>query len=219
MNPLTKRLLTIGASGIIAVTAGYSVAPWEGKENNAYHDIVGVVTICYGQTHNVKIGDYRTDEECEKDLAEDLAKYHGAMMRHVKVPISDYEQIAYTSFIWNLGETNWRNSTLLKKLNRGDHVGACAELLRWDKAGGKVVKGLTNRRQAEYKICMGNDVTINEALGSLLSDENEQVDISVGDGVENVSESDLKPSTTIPETVITFPDQCSVKFLGICWKK
>lgn len=222
MKALTKRLLTLGASGIIAVAAGYSVAPWEGKENNAYKDIVGVVTICYGQTHNVQMGEYRSDEECEEDLAEDLDKYHSAMMKHVKVPLSDYEQIAYTSFIWNLGETNWRKSTLLKKLNSGDHAGACAELLRWDKAGGKVVKGLTNRRQAEYKICMGNDPDIMEAIRSLERPLNERVDTEAGEIQENVTENvieapeaivdDLKPST------ITYPEVCTMKFMGYCLK-
>ena len=45
MNPLTKRLLALGASAVVAVSGGYLVSHWEGKENRAYRDIVGVVTV------------------------------------------------------------------------------------------------------------------------------------------------------------------------------
>ena len=130
MNPLTKKLSAFGVGTIIAVSGAYLVEPWESTQNHAYKDMVGVVTICMGETKGVKMGDYRTDEECEESLAKELAAYNKAMRKHVKVELKPYEEVAYTSFVWNLGETNFKNSTLLKKLNQGDHEGACNELLK-----------------------------------------------------------------------------------------
>ena len=191
MSPLTRKLTVWGATAVVAVTGGVLVGPWEGKENHAYKDIVGVVTDCYGRTKGVKMGDYSTDEQCEKALAEDLTFYNKAMMKHVKVELKSYEEIAYTSFVWNVGETAFKNSTLLKKLNSGDSLGACKEILNWNKATFPVnsaqkqirngekctakmngdmsctVKGLTNRRTQEYKTCIGEDKAVNETLHAL----------------------------------------------------
>ena len=164
MNPLTKKLFSWGVGGVIAVSAGYVVAPFEGMSNQAYKDIVGVATICFGETKGVKMGDYRTTEQCEKGLAKELSEYNKSMRKHVTVNLLPYEEVAYTSFVWNLGETNFKNSTLLKKLNAGDRAGACAELLRWNKADGRVVKGLDNRRKFEYEVCMGKNTEVNKAL-------------------------------------------------------
>ena len=164
IKPLTKKFIGWGLASTVAISAGYVVAPFEGMSNQAYKDIVGVPTICFGETKGVRMGDYKTTEQCESDLAKELAVYNRNMKKHVKVELLPYEEIAYTSFVWNLGETNFKNSTLLKKLNAGDRQGACSELLRWDKAGGKVVKGLTNRRKFEYEVCMGKNTEVNKAL-------------------------------------------------------
>lgn len=183
MNALTKRLLAIGASSVIAITGGYLIGPWEGKENNAYKDIVGIPTICFGETRGVKIGDYKTDAQCEASLVKELTEYNRAMKKHVKVPLSPGEEAAYTSFVWNLGETNFRNSTLLKKLNANDRPGACTELLRWNRAGGVEVKGLTNRRKDEYMVCMGNKADFNKAYEALKNDKNPLFNSDVGEGI------------------------------------
>ena len=188
MNTLTKKLLSLGAGSVIAVSGAYLIEPWESTQNHAYKDMVGVVTICMGETKGVKMGDYRTDEECEESLAKELAAYNKAMRKHVKVELKPYEEVAYTSFVWNLGETNFKNSTLLKKLNQGDHEGACNELLKWNKSTfnkqsavtqikrGEVctklsngmfsctVKGLTNRRKHEYEVCIGENKEVLQSL-------------------------------------------------------
>lgn len=163
MKALTKRLIALGAGSVIAVAGGV-VGMWEGKSNEAYKDIVGIPTICWGQTLNVKMGEYRSDDECDKDLVTELVEYNRKMKQKVKVPLSENEEVAYTSFVWNVGIGAWNSSTALKLLNAGDRKGACTQLLRWNKAGGRVVQGLVNRRQAEYKICMGNDADVNSAL-------------------------------------------------------
>lgn len=167
IKPLTQKLLGWGLASTLAISAGYVVAPFEGMSNQAYRDIVGVPTICFGQTNNVKMGDYKTTQQCESDLAKELAVYNKNMKKHVKVELLPYEEIAYTSFVWNLGETNFKNSTLLKKLNSGDRQGACSELLKWNKAGGKTVKGLDTRRKFEYEVCMGRNADVNAAISAL----------------------------------------------------
>lgn len=177
MNALGKRLIALGASSVIAVSATFLVAPFEGKENKAYLDLVGIPTICFGQIEGVKLGDYKTDAQCEESLAKELSDYNKEMKKYVTVSLPENMEVAYTSFVWNVGLGAWKNSTLLKKLNSKDYVGACQQLLRWDKAGGKTVKGLTNRRQAEYKVCMGKDADVNKALQELKKQGYDSLDI------------------------------------------
>lgn len=220
MNILTKRFITLGATSVIAVSGTFLIDPWEGNENHAYKDIVGVVSICRGETKGVKMGDYRTDEECDESTIKELTKYNKAMLKYIKVPLSPYEEVAYTSFVWNLGETNFKNSTLLKKLNQGDHEGACNELLKWNQAGGKVVKGLTNRRIQENKVCLGKDQQVNEALEALERTktpletfEKEKEGVSEAIPIKDVAEP-LKPNEQHE-----VPEGCKIKFLGICFKR
>jgi lysozyme len=79
------------------------------------------------------------------------------MKRYVKVPLTDYQEAAFTSLVYNIGVGNWRNSTALKLLNSKQYEAACRQLPRWNKAGGKVYRGLTNRRLQELEVCLGNN--------------------------------------------------------------
>ena len=132
------------------------VAPWEGKRNSAYLDIVDVPTICYGHTQGVRLGQTLSDEQCKKLLGEDLQEANRAINSCVKVPLTDYQRAAFVSFTYNLGGTAFCRSTLLRKLNSGDVVGACNEMSKWVNAGGRRVQGLVNRRAAERNVCLGN---------------------------------------------------------------
>lgn len=155
MNTLYKKLAEYGLGGAIALSGAFLVAPFEGKENKVYVDPVGILTSCYGHTGNeLKKGQVFTDEQCLDQLAEDLLEHDKKMLRYVYVPLSEEEHAAYLSFTYNVGVGAFKNSTLLKKLNAGDRVGACNELTRWNKAGGKVLNGLTKRRQAEREMCL-----------------------------------------------------------------
>lgn len=155
LNPkIAKALAGLGLSAAAVMAGSGTVSYFEGKENKAYVDPVGIVTICYGETRCVKKGDYKTDEECLESLASELVDHEKGMLKVVKVPLSTKEQAAYLSFTYNLGVKAFTNSTLLKKLNSGDRVGACNELLRWNKANGKALNGLTKRRQEENKLCL-----------------------------------------------------------------
>lgn len=152
-SKIIKYIAAAGLSGTLA-TAAAIIAQFEGKSNTSYLDPVQVWTICYGETKDIKEGMYKTDEECLDSLAADVVSHNKDMLLHVSVPLSDQEHIAYLSFTYNVGVSAFSSSTLLKKLNSGDREGACRELLRWDKAGGKVLRGLVNRRNTEYELCI-----------------------------------------------------------------
>lgn len=151
---IAKHLSGIGLSVALVLAGAGTVSYYEGVSNKAYIDPVGIWTICYGETKGVSKGDYKTDEECLDSLAEELTEHHKKMVMYIKTPISQKEEAAYLSFTYNVGVGAFSKSTLLKKLNSGDRVGACNQLLRWDKAGGKKLKGLTLRRQSENKLCL-----------------------------------------------------------------
>ncbi|HDI1575870.1 lysozyme [Acinetobacter baumannii] len=127
---------------------------FEGKRLTSYDDGVGVWTIGYGTIKypngvRVKKGDTCTERQAETYLKNDLNRFEVAINKLVKVPLSQNQFDALASFTYNLGETNLANSTLLKKLNKGDYQGAADQFLVWNKAGGKVMKGLVRRREAE----------------------------------------------------------------------
>lgn len=161
---LINRFLAWGASAVVATTGGYLTWDWEGKVNPAYQDSGGVWTICYGETKGVKKGDYKTDEECEKSLLDDLERHNKAMKKYVTVPLTENQEIAFTDFVYNVGEGNWKSSSALRYLNQKDYDTACAQMLRWVYVKGKYVKGLDNRRKDEYKICSGQDANLEWAL-------------------------------------------------------
>lgn len=156
LNPkIAKALAGLGLSAAAVMAGSGTVSYFEGKENKVYVDPVGIITSCYGHTGpELKKGQVFTDYQCLEQLASDLVEHEKGMLKVVKVPLSTKEQAAYLSFTYNLGVRSFTNSTLLKKLNAGDRVGACSELLRWNKANGRVLNGLTKRRQEENKLCL-----------------------------------------------------------------
>lgn len=111
-----------------------------------------VWTIGYGHTKNVKAGQVITEAEADKLLRDDVSWVEDVLNTSVLVPLNQNQYDALGSFVFNLGGTNFRNSTLLKKLNTGDYEGAADELLRWNKQKGVVLKGLTIRRQKEREL-------------------------------------------------------------------
>jgi len=122
----------------------------EGLELKAYQDSVGVWTIGYGHTgSDVKRGLVITQPQAEILLAADVAWAVTAVNKAVTAPINQNQFDAMVDFTFNLGAANFTTSTLLRLLNAGDYAGAAAQFIRWNKAGGKVLAGLTKRRQAE----------------------------------------------------------------------
>lgn len=130
------------------------IKSFEGFRTKAYDDGVGVWTIGYGTIKypngvRVKKGDTCTAQQAEEYLKNDLVKFENAINRLVKVSLTQNQFDALASFTYNLGETNLSSSTLLRKLNAKDYLGAANEFPKWNKAGGRVLPGLVKRRDSE----------------------------------------------------------------------
>lgn len=144
----------LGLSALAVTLAVGTAKHFEGRENTAYRDPVGIVTICYGHTATARIGQTHSDEECERLLEDDLGDAFAAVNRHTTVDLPPTREAALASFVYNVGEGAFRGSTLLRKLNAGDVVGACNELSRWVNAGGRELPGLVRRRDVERWLCL-----------------------------------------------------------------
>lgn len=145
------------AAGAIAVSAAslVAIATYEGYRGNAYQDSVGVPTIGFGETAGVKMGDKTTPERALVQLLASTEKHADAIRACITVPLYQHEFDAYVSLAYNIGTGAFCRSTLVRKLNAKDYAGACEEIRRWNKAGGKVLPGLVKRRDVEYRTCMG----------------------------------------------------------------
>ena len=125
---------------------------FEGCKLTAYKDIVGVLTIGYGHTGpDVFEGKIITQEQADDLLRQDLSTRESGVGASVKVLLNQNQFDALVDFVYNLGVHSLQVSTLLRRLNSGDY-GVGTEFLKWDKAGGQQVKGLTLRRQAEKEL-------------------------------------------------------------------
>jgi lysozyme len=145
-------LAGLSVSGIALI--GLLVA--EGFRDTAYIPVPGdVPTIGFGTTNNVRMGQRIEVTQALNSALVDVQKFEGAMKRCVTVPLHQYEYDAYVSLTYNIGERAFCRSTLVRLLNTEDYNGACKQILRWDKFKGKPLRGLTVRREKEYKMCMG----------------------------------------------------------------
>lgn len=154
MSPTLRKSLIAAAGGGAIAIAAVLVPNLEGVRYEPYRDVVGVLTVCYGHTGaDIVIGKRYTSGECKALLDKDLVPFARSVERSVKIPASEYQKASLISFSYNVGVKAFESSTLLRKLNAGDSKGACDEMRRWNKAGGKVWKGLINRREVEREIC------------------------------------------------------------------
>lgn len=131
---------------------------FEGLKLTAYKCPAGVWTIGYGSTGpHVHAGLSITEEYADELLSDDLARFEKGVDDAVTVGMAQHQFDALVAFSFNVGLGNLRSSTLLKKVNAGLVQEAPAQFLRWDKAAGKVLAGLTRRRQAEAALFAGSD--------------------------------------------------------------
>jgi lysozyme len=150
MNVKSKALAAVAGALVIAVPL---VKPLEGRSLASYLDPVGIPTICYGSTAGVKLGQTKTDAQCDALLANELGQAIASVDQLTIRQQPDTRRAALGSFVYNVGEQAFAGSTLLRKLNAGDVSGACAELSRWVYAKGVRLNGLVQRRAAERELC------------------------------------------------------------------
>lgn len=154
MTPSLKRY---GALALVGSTLMAFVALWEGDERTAYADKLayGVPTVCNGHTGpEVRVGDVWTKAQCDAILIKNIESHGKGLLACTKVPLNQNQYDALTAWAFNIGVGAACNSTLVKHLNQGQYILACNQLLRWNRAGGREVRGLTNRRQAERALCL-----------------------------------------------------------------
>lgn len=140
------------------------ISKWEGKKNTAYLDIVNVPTICYGHTRTVTrqmVFDRVTwtDEFCKDLLLEEIVEYRDGVQRYFTIEtkkerLTPKRDAAYTSLGFNIGYDRAGKSTATKRLNKGNIKGGCEAIGWWNKAGGRVVRGIVNRRNDEVLYCL-----------------------------------------------------------------
>ena len=134
------------------------IKDFEGFSSSAYLCVVNIPTIGWGNTFyedgtKVKLGDQISKTDALK-LLEVVANrdFADKIFPAIKVPVSQSQFDAMCSLAYNIGVGAFLKSTLLKKVNAGDFTGAGEEFLRWNKAGGKEVLGLTRRREREKQL-------------------------------------------------------------------
>lgn len=130
------------------------ISSFEDTKLKAYDDGVGVWTIAIGTTIypngvKVKKGDTCTLEQAKSYFANDLKRFEKTVNDSVKVDLTQNQFDALVSLTYNIGSTAFKKSTLLKKLNAKDYIGASDQFLAWVSPGSKVEKGLRRRRMAE----------------------------------------------------------------------
>lgn len=148
----------VGLLGVIAASLLMVTIPKdEGTEYRAYRDIVGVWTICNGDTNNVRPGMVETKEGCQRRLEEQLIAHAAPVMRctpRLGEVGRDYQRAAAVSLAYNIGVSAYCRSTVDRRFDAGNWRGGCDAILMWNKAGGRVVRGLVLRRQREREICL-----------------------------------------------------------------
>lgn len=166
-----------GGTAIAMAAAIGAVSVFEGRSNEAYLDPVGVATICDGITHNVELGDTATDAECDALLRAEIKKALTVLDNAVEADMPPSRRAALASFIYNVGPTAFRRSTLRRKLQAGDVQGACDELLRWVYAGGRDCRirtnncyGIVTRRQREREMCLDDGGGLESLAGDRTGD-------------------------------------------------
>lgn len=138
-----------------------SVPKHEGTEYKAYRDIVGIWTICQGDTNNVSPAMIETPEGCRERLERQLVIHATGVMMctpRLKEPGRDWQRAAATSLAYNIGVGAYCKSSIDKRFDVGDWQGGCANFMLYNKArvNGTLrpVRGLTIRRQEEIDTCL-----------------------------------------------------------------
>ena len=134
------------------------IKTFEGFRSSPYKCSAGVPTVGYGSTRGFDRSPIKmsmgsiTEEQANELLKRDITSAERSVSRLIKVELNGNEFSSLVSFVYNLGSGNLQSSTLRSKLNRDDREGASNEFPKWRKAGGKVLKGLVLRREAERNL-------------------------------------------------------------------
>lgn len=151
----SRRPIAVAIAALIASGAAlHFIGPLEGDIPRTYVDAIGRLTSCRGHTGpELKLGQTFTPQQCNEQFDADLAKAGRGIAKCVTADVSPNEALAYLSMAYNAGTSAFCGSTLVRKLNVDDYLGACEEMRKWIYAGGRPI--LIERRTAERLMCEG----------------------------------------------------------------
>lgn len=143
----------------VMIAAAALITPWEGIYLRTYKDIVHVDTVCIGETDKAAVEEGKrrafTKQECVDMLRRRLPEYDAQFMRCVtRDDIPDSVHVAGISLTYNIGGGAVCKSTFARRINEGNWRAACDALPLYNRAGGREVRGLTNRRLDERRFCL-----------------------------------------------------------------
>jgi lysozyme len=152
----TPRRGLLAIVGAVAAAALLAFTPvQEGRVLKTYRDIGGVLTYCDGATENARAGKTYAPAECDAQLDRDLERHAAGIAKCVPMGrLTDGQKVAFIDAAFNIGVPAFCRSSMARRANAGDMIGACDALLMWNRAGGQEVAGLTKRRQRERDLCM-----------------------------------------------------------------
>lgn len=155
-QPKTPRRGLLAVVGAVAAAALLAFTPvQEGRVLKTYRDIGGVLTYCDGATESAQAGKLYTPAECDAQLDRDLERHAAGIAKCVPMGrLTDGQKVAFVDAAFNIGVPAFCGSSMARRANAGDMVGACDALLMWNRAGGREVAGLTKRRERERELCM-----------------------------------------------------------------
>ena len=154
-QPSNKGKVGGVAALVVILAAAPFVARHEGLILSTYADPIGIPTACAGETDKaVTLQDRFTRDECMALLGASLLEHGKRLDACVHVPLTRPQAVAVLSWSYNVGTAAACKSTLVRLLNSGAPPRVwCAELSKWNKAGGRVLPGLVNRRAQERAMC------------------------------------------------------------------
>jgi lysozyme len=158
-NPATNRAgRAAGLAGIVGAAAAAVLLAFtpvqEGRVLKTYRDIGGVLTYCDGATENAQAGKTYTPAQCDAQLDRDLERHAAGIAKCIPMDrLTDGQRVAFVDAAFNIGVSAFCGSSMARRANAGDMVGACDALLLWNQAGGREVAGLTRRRERERELC------------------------------------------------------------------
>jgi lysozyme len=146
-----SRLKKSSYAAALAVTL---IGSFEGLRTTAYPDVIGVPTICYGETKGVHLGDHKTKAQCDAMFVKRLDEFANHVEACVKKPMSDKTEVAFVSLAYNIGYGGFCKSSVVRNYNAGKYTEACTAMNAYDRAGSRVLRALVTRRSAESRLCL-----------------------------------------------------------------
>jgi lysozyme len=154
VNPRFPALVAIVGTAAAAYLVP-DVQRYEGRSYDPYRDVIGVWTVCDGDTKDVRPDVRQTDAQCDARLEQQLIAHARPVLQCVPaLRPRPHALAASVSLAYNIGPAGFCRSLAARRFNAGDWPGGCDAFRYWNSAGGRVIRGLVNRRAAERAECL-----------------------------------------------------------------